>query len=1027
LTTKKFVVPKKNTYIDVLLLLKNINMKKDYPRSRSTWIQVHRLKMIATMLIFLSLGFSFKSNAQLFNVAGTCTMTVASNVYGPMNSSTNSTATSRTAVIYPVSQLTGIALQELTSIYFNRIGALPDPTGGTPNFKLYLKETTSLDFGAAALDWTTAIAGATLVYDSNPLTAMQGGLGWKQIVFSTNFTYSGTNNLTLLMEYVNTGNTTNVQWQYEYTNPCVVTTNNSTTKYVNNTTGTLENSLSSQNYRRPQIAFDYTVSCPAPVNVLMTGITPTGVTYNWTAGGTETNWDYAIQPQGTGVPTTFTQLTSPTLIVNNLTSATSYEFFVRASCGGSNGASVWKGPYNFITPCVAANIPYNEGFEAGYTHNVDLALCWSQELVSGTKYWKANNTFTTGNRTPRTGAWNAFLGNNGDTWMFRGINLVAGTNYMVKFYARQDGIPLLNATVSASFGSIPSAAAMLETVILPAGVTDGNYQEFIGYFSPTTSGLYYLGINGVKSSANIALTIDDISVVVAPTCTSPTVLTANAITSTSADFAWTENGTATTWEIEYGLNGFTPTTSPTVTVTTNPAPIAGLTPSTVYQYYIRSVCSPTDSSPWSGPHTFTTSCAPITTFPWTENFDSMTSLGNGVFPNCWVDENPGVWSSSSAALSTLTAGPLSGPNNIRIRYNSDATIWTPEFNLIAGQSYSFTFSFAGDTRDDWDGSVYVNNFATFAGATMLGAKFVEVGEPTSFTYEEVEYCFTPTTTDTYTFGIKVIETGNNWYMSFDDFKLKEVASVPGIDGSLTTCSTGSPIDLNGVITTTSIDGSWNFGLNPSAVDTAGIFTTSSVPAGVHEFLYITGGCAPDTSVATITVVDPSSAGNDGSIVVCRNQPLNLLQGLTGNLDAGGVWTNPNSTIVPNGNTNASNIPGQYNFSYIVTNGVCPADTANVIVTVQGNCDYLGLDDATFEAFNMYPNPTSDLVFIANSGSVEIFSYEVLDMNGRVILRADNAINGSTTTELDLSKVENGVYLIRIFNEQAVKTFRVTKN
>src|SRR5690606_3668235 len=115
-----------------------------------------------------------------------------------------------------------------------------------------------------------------------------------------------------------------------------------------------------------------------------------------------------------------------------------------------------------------------------------------------------------------------------------------------------------------------------------------------------------------------------------------------------------------------------------------------------------------------------------------------------------------------------------------------------------------------------------------------------------------------------------------------------------------------------------------------------------IPAGVHAFYYITTGCAPDTTVATITVVPPSSAGFDGAIAVCRNQPLNLLSGLAGNADLGGVWTDPNAVVIPNGNTISSNIPGQYNYQYIVSNGVCPADTAKVVVSVQG-CDYLGLE------------------------------------------------------------------------------------
>jgi hypothetical protein len=509
----------------------------------------------------------------------------------------------------------------------------------------------------------------------------------------------------------------------------------------------------------------------------------------------------------------------------------------------------------------------------------------------------------------------------------------------------------------------------------------------------------------------------------------PTAVIATTVTAFNANISWTATGSETQWNVQWGIPGFTPGIGAEIgsgIATATNYLVTPLNPVTYYDIYVSANCGAgTTPGTWRKV-SLNTLCAPITNLPWTENFDNLTTVGT-FFPLCWLNENPGVWETTNAAVSTLTSGPLSGPNYLRIRWSSNATMWTPEFNLVAGETYEFSFNWGGDGYTAWDGGVYVNGSQTFTGATLLGAKFVEVGDPTTIAYRPETYCFTPTTSGVYAFGLKVIETGSAWYMSFDDFKLKQVVTVPGIDGSLSACQIGSGVDLNGVITTNATDGTWNFNFNPNAVDTMGMFNAASVPAGVHELLYITKGCAPDTTIATITVVEPSSAGGDGSIVVCRNEPFNLLSGLTGSAVLGGVWTDPNAAVVVNGNTNASNIPGQYNFRYIVSNGVCPADTAKVVVTVKGTCDYLGLEDVAFEAFSMYPNPSSDIVFITNTGSTEVFNYEVLDMNGRLILKANDAINGSTTTELNLSKVEIGVYLIRVFNDKAEKTFRVVKN
>jgi len=123
---------------------------------------------------------------------------------------------------------------------------------------------------------------------------------------------------------------------------------------------------------------------------------------------------------------------------------------------------------------------------------------------------------------------------------------------------------------------------------------------------------------------------------------------------------------------------------------------------------------------------------------------------------------------------------------------------------------------------------------------------------------------------------------------------------------------------------------------------------------------------------------------------------------------------------------AKEIPGQYNYDYITGNGVCPDDTANVIVDVDPDCDYLNLQELYFEGMDVYPNPTTGMIYISNSGSDEIFNIELTDLNGKVIRALSGAINGTETTEVSLEQFETGFYLIRIFNANAEKTFRIVK-
>src|SRR5690606_14569736 len=101
------------------------------------------------------------------------------------------------------------------------------------------------------------------------------------------------------------------------------------------------------------------------------------------AGGTEASWDYALQPAGTGLPTTWTSTSTPSYSSTTLTPNTQYEFYVRANCGGTDGESVWKGPYNFLTLCGPATTMF-ENFDS-YATGALLPSCWVRLMpTSGT-------------------------------------------------------------------------------------------------------------------------------------------------------------------------------------------------------------------------------------------------------------------------------------------------------------------------------------------------------------------------------------------------------------------------------------------------------------------------------------------------------------------------------------------------------------------------------------------------------------------------------------------------------------------
>src|SRR5690606_29984561 len=88
-----------------------------------------------------------------------------------------------------------------------------------------------------------------------------------------------------------------------------------------------------------------------------------------------------------------------------------------------------------------------------------------------------------------------------------------------------------------------------------------------------------------------------------PSCFPPSALNAIAISGSTVDLSWTENNTATQWEIEYGLTGFLQGGGTTVIANTNPYNIT-LVPYNTYDFYVKSICTVSDTSIWSLPNTF---------------------------------------------------------------------------------------------------------------------------------------------------------------------------------------------------------------------------------------------------------------------------------------------------------------------------------------------------------------------------------------------------------------------------------------
>ena len=75
----------------------------------------------------------------------------------------------------------------------------------------------------------------------------------------------------------------------------------------------------------------------------------------------------------------------------------------------------------------------------------------------------------------------------------------------------------------------------------------------------------------------------------------------------------------------------------------------------------------------------------------------------------------------------------------------------------------------------------------------------------------------------------------------------------------------------------------------------------------------------------------------------------------------------------------------------------------------------GIEDE-LAGYVIYPNPASDLLNINLSGNPEIDAYEIVDVSGKMIL---SKYDNSADTQIDVSKLKTGIYLLKIVSGEKV--------
>jgi len=194
--------------------------------------------------------------------------------------------------------------------------------------------------------------------------------------------------------------------------------------------------------------------------------------------------------------------------------------------------------------------------------------------------------------------------------------------------ANWDALYVFNGNSIAS----PQIASTNGAANVPGGLAGGFWGTVIPgpFTSSDTSGCLTFRFRSDNSGVRAGW-VADVTCSPPISCARPTTITASAITANSVNLGWTNNSNTTTWEIEAVPTGQPQTGIPSYPPYTGnlPFPVAGLTANTCYTFYVRSVCSPTESSTWAeSASVCTLSLPPGCGGEFTDNGGA-----NGIYPN----------------------------------------------------------------------------------------------------------------------------------------------------------------------------------------------------------------------------------------------------------------------------------------------------------------------------------------------------------------------------------------------------------
>jgi len=514
--------------------------------------------------------------------------------------------------------------------------------------------------------------------------------------------------------------------------------------------------------------------------------------------------------------------------------------------------------------CPAIAAPYFESFEA----NSATVGCWSNVFVADTFSWTLGTGSTGGAITGAyAGSQNAvFVSTNGgpDTTLFVSpvIDMTALISPQLSFwYAQEEWFGDQNVT-----NVYYRASASDPWTFLFGDNANRNTWTQALVSLPNPSSTYQIAIEGVNNWGH-ANVIDSLSITdAAQICTAPDSVAASNITTTNADITWVSGSNQSSSWIEYGPLGFTPGTGMILNPATTPATLSGLMPGTIYEACVYDICSVLGDTSAAACVTFTTLCAPITMYPYSENFDMgiipacYASTGTTTGPFLWAPDAGGTPSGATGPAVDNTTGTGAGfymytEASSPAAAGDSAFLELPEFNLtsLTVPEISYFYHMFGADIQSLELEVYDATTMTWSSInSIVGQQQTANGD--AWMEARVDLSAYVTSTNLRMRFLTVRGASFNGDVALDDITVRETPACVDPSNLMVTNATSSSISLSWMSDTNIVSSTieygpigFSLGTGTQVTATPSAFTVTGLASGACFEFYVRDSCSSATA------------------------------------------------------------------------------------------------------------------------------------------------------------------------------------